>query len=139
MPRYVEGVELTQEGMDAIFTRMGHSNIISGIIYNGEPTIDQDALDKQGFMPVLAGVGSRSDYGHWLMLIKGSGNQYYLFDPLGKTSGENYQHILADQLPEDSNLSVIPNGPDLNKGLCGYWVASVGLRAHAQLNTDSPP
>ncbi|MCK1859524.1 SidE phosphodiesterase domain-containing protein, partial [Legionella pneumophila] len=40
---------------------------------------------------------------------------------------------------EDSNLSVIPNGPDLNKGLCGYWVASVGLRAHAQLNTDSPP
>ncbi|HGH3041771.1 TPA: SidE phosphodiesterase domain-containing protein [Legionella pneumophila] len=139
MPRYVEGVELTQEGMDAIFTRMGHSDIISGIIYNEQPTIDQEALNKQGFMPVLAGVGSRSDSGHWLMLIKGPGKQYYLFDPLGKTSGENYQHILADQLPEDSNLSVIPNGPDLNKGLCGYWVASVGLRAHAQLNTDSPP
>ncbi|ABQ55513.1 TPA: SidE phosphodiesterase domain-containing protein [Legionella pneumophila] len=139
MPRYVEGVELTQEGMDAIFTRMGHSNISSGMIYDGQPIIAQEALDNQGFMPVLAGVGSRSDSGHWLMLIKGPGNQYYLFDPLGKTSGENYQHILADQLPEDSNLSVIPNGPDLNKGLCGYWVASVGLRAHAQLNTDSPP
>ncbi|HHX3464128.1 TPA: SidE phosphodiesterase domain-containing protein [Legionella pneumophila] len=139
MPRYVEGVELTQEGMDAIFTRMGHSNIISGIIYNGEPTIDQDALDKQGFMPVLAGVGSRSDSGHWLMLIKGPGKQYYLFDPLGKTSGEGYQNTLLAQLPGGSNLSVIPNGPDLNKGLCGYWVASVGLRAHAQLNTDSSP
>ncbi|HAT1881178.1 TPA: NAD-dependent ubiquitin ligase [Legionella pneumophila] len=139
MPRYVEGVELTQEGMDAIFTRMGHSNIISGIIYNGEPTIDQEALDKQGFMPVLAGVGSRSDSGHWLMLIKGPGKQYYLFDPLGKTSGEGYQNTLLAQLPGGSNLSVIPNGPDLNKGLCGYWVASVGLRAHAQLNTDSSP
>ncbi|CZH10561.1 TPA: SidE phosphodiesterase domain-containing protein [Legionella pneumophila] len=139
MPRYVEGVELTQEGMDAIFTRMGHSNISSGMIYDGQPIIAQEALDNQGFMPVLAGVGSRSDSGHWLMLIKGPGKQYYLFDPLGKTSGENYQHILADQLPEDSNLSVIPNGPDLNKGLCGYWVASVGLRAHAQLNTDSSP
>ncbi|HCU5990995.1 TPA: SidE phosphodiesterase domain-containing protein [Legionella pneumophila] len=139
MPRYVEGVELTQEGMDAIFTRMGHSNIISGIIYNGDPTIDQDALDKQGFMPVLAGVGSRSDSGHWLMLIKGPGKQYYLFDPLGKTSGEGYQNTLLAQLPGGSNLSVIPNGPDLNKGLCGYWVASVGLRAHAQLNTDSSP
>ncbi|HAT1847709.1 TPA: SidE phosphodiesterase domain-containing protein [Legionella pneumophila] len=139
MPRYVEGVELTQEGMDAIFTRMGHSNIISGIIYNGQPTIDQEALDAQGFMPVLAGVGSRSDSGHWIMLIKGPGKQYYLFDPLGKTSGEGYQNTLLAQLPGGSNLSVIPNGPDLNKGLCGYWVASVGLRAHAQLNTDSPP
>ncbi|HAT8635679.1 TPA: NAD-dependent ubiquitin ligase [Legionella pneumophila] len=139
MPRYVEGVELTQEGMDAIFTRMGHSDIISGIIYNEQPTIDQEALNKQGFMPVLAGVGSRSDSGHWLMLIKGPGKQYYLFDPLGKTSGEGYQNTLLAQLPGGSNLSVIPNGPDLNKGLCGYWVASVGLRAHAQLNTDSPP
>ncbi|HAU1817894.1 TPA: NAD-dependent ubiquitin ligase [Legionella pneumophila] len=139
MPRYVEGVELTQEGMDAIFTRMGHSNISSGMIYDGQPIIAQEALNKQGFMPVLAGVGSRSDSGHWLMLIKGPGKQYYLFDPLGKTSGEGYQNTLLAQLPGGSNLSVIPNGPDLNKGLCGYWVASVGLRAHAQLNTDSPP
>ncbi|MFO2882895.1 SidE phosphodiesterase domain-containing protein, partial [Legionella pneumophila serogroup 1] len=139
MPRYVEGVELTQEGMDAIFTRMGHSDIISGIIYDGKPAINQEALDNQGFMPVLAGVGSGSDSGHWLMLIKGPGKQYYLFDPLGKTSGEGYQNTLLAQLPGGSNLSVIPNGPDLNKGLCGYWVASVGLRAHAQLNTDSSP
>ncbi|HAT5920777.1 TPA: NAD-dependent ubiquitin ligase [Legionella pneumophila subsp. pneumophila] len=139
MPRYVEGVELTQEGMDAIFTRMGHSNISSGMIYDGQPIIAQEALDNQGFMPVLAGVGSRSDSGHWLMLIKGPGKQYYLFDPLGKTSGEGYQNTLLAQLPGGSNLSVIPNGPDLNKGLCGYWVASVGLRAHAQLNTDSSP
>ncbi|CZI39456.1 TPA: NAD-dependent ubiquitin ligase [Legionella pneumophila subsp. pneumophila] len=139
MPRYVEGVELTQEGMDAIFTRMGHSNISSGMVYDGQPIIAQEALDNQGFMPVLAGVGSRSDSGHWLMLIKGPGKQYYLFDPLGKTSGEGYQNTLLAQLPGGSNLSVIPNGPDLNKGLCGYWVASVGLRAHAQLNTDSSP
>ncbi|MFO3150580.1 SidE phosphodiesterase domain-containing protein, partial [Legionella pneumophila serogroup 1] len=118
---------------------IGHSNISSGMIYDWQPIIAQEALDNQGFMPVLAGVGSRSDSGHWLMLIKGPGKQYYLFDPLGKTSGEGYQNTLLAQLPGGSNLSVIPNGPDLNKGLCGYWVASVGLRAHAQLNTDSSP
>lgn len=30
MPKYVEGVELTQEGMHAIFARMGYGNITSG-------------------------------------------------------------------------------------------------------------
>ncbi|HAU1153198.1 TPA: NAD-dependent ubiquitin ligase, partial [Legionella pneumophila] len=53
MPKYVEGVELTQEGMHAIFARMGHGNITSGSIYNGVPTINTVALNNQGFMPVL--------------------------------------------------------------------------------------
>ncbi|HCE5471961.1 TPA: NAD-dependent ubiquitin ligase, partial [Legionella pneumophila] len=132
-------VELTQEGMHAIFARMGHGDITSGSIYNGVPTIDTDALNRQGFMPVLTGVGPRRDSGHWIMLIKGPGNQYFLFDPLGKTSGEGYKNTLLAQLPIASTLSVIPNNPGLNMGLCGYWVASVGLKARAELNKDNPP
>ncbi|MHA3235174.1 SidE phosphodiesterase domain-containing protein [Legionella pneumophila] len=139
MPKYVEGVELTQEGMHAIFARMGYGDITSGSIYNGVPTIDTGALNRQGFMPVLTGVGPHRDSGHWIMLIKGPGNQYYLFDPLGKTSGEGYQNILAAQLPMGSTLSVIPNGSNLNRGLCGYWVASAGLRAQQALNQHNPP
>ncbi|HBD9373169.1 TPA: NAD-dependent ubiquitin ligase [Legionella pneumophila] len=139
MPKYVEGVELTQEGMHAIFARMGYGDITSGSIYNGVPTIDTVALNRQGFMPVLTGVGPHRDSGHWIMLIKGPGNQYYLFDPLGKTSGEGYQNILAAQLPMGSNLSVIPNDSGLNMGLCGYWVASAGLRAQQALNQHNPP
>ncbi|CZI23479.1 Dot/Icm substrate protein [Legionella pneumophila] len=139
MPKYVEGVELTQEGMHAIFARMGYGDITSGSIYNGVPTIDTGALNRQGFMPVLTGVGPHRDSGHWIMLIKGPGNQYYLFDPLGKTSGEGYQNILAAQLPMGYTLSVIPNGSNLNRGLCGYWVASVGLRAQQALNQHNPP
>ncbi|MGX6641426.1 T4SS effector NAD-dependent ubiquitin ligase SdeA [Legionella pneumophila] len=139
MPKYVEGVELTQEGMHAIFARMGYGNITSGSIYNGVPTIDTVALNNQGFMPVLTGVGPHRDSGHWIMLIKGPGNQYYLFDPLGRTSGEGYQNILAAQLPMGSILSVIPNGSGLNMGLCGYWVASAGLRAYQALNQHNPP
>ncbi|HHG8502649.1 TPA: T4SS effector NAD-dependent ubiquitin ligase SdeA [Legionella pneumophila] len=139
MPKYVEGVELTQEGMHAIFARMGYGDITSGSIYNGVPTIDTAALNRQGFMPVLTGVGPHRDSGHWIMLIKGPGNQYYLFDPLGKTSGEGYQNILAAQLPMGSTLSVIPNDSGLNMGLCGYWVASAGLRAHQALNQPIPP
>ncbi|HAT1868712.1 SidE phosphodiesterase domain-containing protein [Legionella pneumophila] len=139
MPKYVEGVELTQEGMHAIFARMGYGDITSGSIYNGVPTIDTGALNRQGFMPVLTGVGPHRDSGHWIMLIKGPGNQYYLFDPLGKASGEGYQNILAAQLPIGSTLSVIPNGSNLNRGLCGYWVASVGLRAQQALNQHNPP
>ncbi|HAT9448093.1 TPA: T4SS effector NAD-dependent ubiquitin ligase SdeA, partial [Legionella pneumophila] len=87
----------------------------------------------------LTGVGPHRDSGHWIMLIKGPGNQYYLFDPLGKTSGEGYQNILAAQLPMGSTLSVIPNDSGLNMGLCGYWVASAGLRAHQALNQPIPP
>ncbi|HAU1529974.1 TPA: NAD-dependent ubiquitin ligase [Legionella pneumophila] len=139
MPKYVEGVELTQEGMHAIFARMGHGDITSGSIYNGVPTIDTEALNRQGFMPVLTGVGPKRDSGHWIMLIKGPGNQYFLFDPLGKTSGEGYKNTLLAQLPIASTLSVIPNEPGLNMGLCGYWVASVGLKARAELNKDNPP
>ncbi|HAT8850812.1 TPA: NAD-dependent ubiquitin ligase, partial [Legionella pneumophila subsp. pneumophila] len=123
----------------AIFARMGHGDITSGSIYNGVPTIDTDALNRQGFMPVLTGVGPRRDSGHWIMLIKGPGNQYFLFDPLGKTSGEGYKNTLLAQLPIASTLSVIPNNPGLNMGLCGYWVASVGLKARAELNKDNPP
>ncbi|HAU2555458.1 TPA: NAD-dependent ubiquitin ligase, partial [Legionella pneumophila] len=85
------------------------------------------------------GVGPRRDSGHWIMLIKGPGNQYFLFDPLGKTSGEGYKNTLLAQLPIASTLSVIPNEPGLNMGLCGYWVASVGLKARAELNKDNPP
>ncbi|HAU1603290.1 TPA: NAD-dependent ubiquitin ligase [Legionella pneumophila] len=139
MPKYVEGVELTQEGMHAIFARMGHGDITSGSIYNGVPTIDTEALNRQGFMPILTGVGPKRDSGHWIMLIKGPGNQYFLFDPLGKTSGEGYKNTLLAQLPIASTLSVIPNDPGLNRGLCGYWVASVGLKARSELNKDNPP
>ncbi|MFO8563028.1 septation initiation protein, partial [Legionella pneumophila serogroup 1] len=117
----------------------GYGDITSGSIYNGVPTIDTAALNRQGFMPVLTGVGPHRDSGHWIMLIKGPGNQYYLFDPLGKTSGEGYQNILAAQLPMGSTLSVIPNDSGLNMGLCGYWVASAGLRAHQALNQPIPP
>ncbi|CZJ27883.1 Dot/Icm substrate protein [Legionella pneumophila] len=92
-----------------------------------------------GFLSVLTGVGPRRDSGHWIMLIKGPGNQYFLFDPLGKTSGEGYKNTLLAQLPIASTLSVIPNNPGLNMGLCGYWVASVGLKARAELNKDNPP
>ena len=137
MPKYVEGVELTQEGMHAIFARMGHA-ITSGKVYNGVPEIDKGALDRQGFMPVLTGVGPNRTSGHWIMLMKGGDNQYYLFDPLGKASGDSYKSILAKQVP-GATLSVIPNAPGLNMGLCGYWVASAGLRAHAALNTVAPP
>ncbi|TIE23223.1 septation initiation protein, partial [Legionella pneumophila] len=105
----------------------------------GRPTINTLALNNQGFMPVLTGVGPHRDSGHWIMLIKGPGNQYYLFDPLGKASGEGYQNILAAQLPMGSTLSVIPNDSGLNMGLCGYWVASAGLRAHQTLNQHNPP
>ncbi|HHW4967293.1 TPA: SidE phosphodiesterase domain-containing protein, partial [Legionella pneumophila] len=58
---------------------------------------------------------------------------------MGKTSGESYQDILTTQLPEGSTLSVIPNDPGLNRRLCGYWVASVGLKARSELNKDNPP
>lgn len=141
MPKYkkvagpnIEGVELTQEGMHAIFARMGYPDITSGTIYNGAPTINTAKLNQQGFMPILTGVGPRQTSGHWIMLIKGQGNNYYLFDPLGKAAGMSYQNILSAQLPGGSQLTVLPNQSGLNMGLCGYWVASAGLRAMAALN-----
>ncbi|WP_165482879.1 SidE phosphodiesterase domain-containing protein, partial [Legionella gratiana] len=138
MPEYVHGVELTQAGMHAIFERMGQ-DITSGIIYNGNPDVRVDKLDQQGFMPILTGVNPTQESGHWIMLIKGQGNQYYLFDPLGEGSGKGYQKILAKKLPEGATLSVIPNDPGFNMGLCGYWVASAGVRAHTALTGDNPP
>ncbi|KTD66610.1 hypothetical protein Lsan_0555 [Legionella santicrucis] len=138
MPEYVKGVELTQDGMRAIFERMGR-NITSGIIYNGNPSIRIDVLDQQGFMPILTAVSPTQESGHWIMLIKGQGNQYYLFDPLGEDSGKGYKNILSRKLPQDTTLSVIPNGAGLNMGLCGYWVASAGVRAHTVLTGDNPP
>ncbi|WP_238584447.1 SidE phosphodiesterase domain-containing protein, partial [Legionella gratiana] len=140
MPGYVQGVELTQDGMHAIFERMGQ-DITSGIIYNGNPDIRFDKLDQQGFMPILTGVSPTQESGHWIMLIKGKDNQYYLFDPLGEDSGKGYQTILTRKrkLPEGATLSVIPNGTGLNMGLCGYWVASAGVRARTALIGDNPP
>ncbi|KTD06697.1 Dot/Icm substrate SidE [Legionella gratiana] len=138
MPEYVQGLELTQDGMRAIFERMGQ-DITSGIIYNGNPDIRVDVLNQQGFMPILTGVSPTQESGHWIMLIKGQGNQYYLFDPLGEGSGKGYQKILAKKLLEGATLSVIPNGPGFNMGLCGYWVASAGVRAHTALTGDNPP
>ncbi|HBD7398283.1 SidE phosphodiesterase domain-containing protein [Legionella longbeachae] len=138
MPEYIKGVELTQDGMRAIFDRMGR-NITSGIIYNGNPDIRVDVLDQQGFMPILTAVSPTQESGHWIMLIKGSGNHYYLFDPLGEDSGKGYQNILARKLPQNAQLSVIPNSPRLNMGLCGYWVASAGVRAHTALTGENPP
>ncbi len=135
MPTNVEGVELTQGGMHALFARMGHNAIQSGLIYNGNIEIDKAALDAQGFMPILTGVGKRASSGHWIMMIKGPNDQYYLFDPLGGNSGEHYKAALRARFP---NLSVIPNGAGLNMGLCGYWVASAGLRARAALNQQPP-
>lgn len=140
MPEYVEEVELTQSGMHAIFKRMGYEDITSGSIYNGNPTIVVDKLNEQGFMPVLTGVGPKQTYGHWIMLLKGKeDNQYFLFDPLGQASGKGYQSILAKQLPPTATLTVIPNEPGLNKGLCGYWIASAGLRARKKLIGEHPP
>ncbi|WP_115703415.1 SidE phosphodiesterase domain-containing protein [Legionella sainthelensi] len=138
MPKYVKDVELTQDGMRAIFERMGQ-DITSGIIYNGNPDIRVDVLNQQGFMPILTGVSPTQESGHWIMLIKGQGNHYYLFDPLGEDSGNGYKNILSRKLPEDATLSVIPNGAGLNMGLCGYWVASAGVRAHTALTGDNPP
>ncbi|KTC86225.1 hypothetical protein Lcin_1685 [Legionella cincinnatiensis] len=138
MPKYVKEVELTQEGMRAIFERMGQ-DITSGIIYNGNPDIRVDVLNQQGFMPILTGVSPTQESGHWIMLIKGQGNHYYLFDPLGEGSGKGYKNILAKKLPQGATLSVIPNGTGLNMGLCGYWVASAGVRAHTALTGDNPP
>lgn len=140
MPEYVQGVELTQDGMHAIFQRMGYGTITSGSIYNGKPTIRVDKLNEQGVMPVLTGVGPQQTSGHWIMLIKGKEpNQFFLFDPLGQSSGTGYQSILATQLPQGATLSVIPNEPGLNMGLCGYWVASAGLRARQALMGAEPP
>ncbi|WP_115711424.1 SidE phosphodiesterase domain-containing protein [Legionella sainthelensi] len=138
MPKYVKGVELTQEGMRAIFERMGQ-NITSGMIYNGNPDIRVDVLNQQGLMPILTGVSPTQESGHWIMLIKGQGNHYYLFDPLGESSGKGYKNILARKLPENATLSVIPNDAGFNMGLCGYWIASAGVRAHTALTGDNPP
>ncbi|QEY50411.1 SidE phosphodiesterase domain-containing protein [Legionella longbeachae] len=138
MPKYVKGVELTQDGMRAIFERMG-KDITSGIIYNGNPDIRVDVLNQQGFMPILTGVSPTQESGHWIMLIKGQDNNYYLFDPLGEGSGNGYKNILSRKLPQDATLSVIPNGSGYNMGLCGYWVASAGVRAHTALTGDNPP
>ncbi len=137
MPKFIEGVELTQEGMHAIFQRMGH-DITSGCIYNGQPDVDKAALDRQGFMPILASVGPKQNSGHWIMLIKGPGTDYYLYDPLGQVSGTYYQNFLARKV-HPGTLRVIPNEPGLNMGLCGYWVASAGLRAHAALQQPLAP
>ncbi|KTD24966.1 Sid related protein [Legionella lansingensis] len=131
---HVEDLELTQSGMHALFARMGYPGITSGSVYNGMPTIDIEALNRQGFMPVLTNVGQRNVTGHWIMLIHGRGNQYYLFDPLGQVSGMSNHDILAPQLPRDAALSIIPNGEGLNGGLCGYWIASVGLRVYTAIN-----
>ncbi|KTD66612.1 hypothetical protein Lsan_0557 [Legionella santicrucis] len=138
MPKYVKEVELTQDGMRAIFERMGR-DITSGIIYNGNPDIRVDVLNQQGFMPILTGVSPTQESGHWIMLIKGQGNQYYLFDPLGEGSGKGYKNILSRKLPQDATLSVIPNDAGFNMGLCGYWVASAGVRAYTALTGDNPP
>ncbi|HBD7397249.1 SidE phosphodiesterase domain-containing protein [Legionella longbeachae] len=138
MPEFVQGVELTQDGMRAIFERMGQ-DVTSGIIYNGNPDIRIDVLNQQGFMPILTGVSPTQESGHWIMLIKGQDNQYFLFDPLGEGSGKSYQNILARKLPPGAAISVIPNEAGLNRGLCGYWVASAGVRAHRTLTGDNPP
>ncbi|ARB92352.1 SidE phosphodiesterase domain-containing protein [Legionella longbeachae] len=138
MPKYVKDVELTQDGMHAIFERLGQ-DITSGIIYNGNPDIQVEILNQQGFMPILTGVSPTQESGHWIMLIKGQGNNYYLFDPLGEGSGNGYKNILSRKLPQDATLSVIPNSSGYNMGLCGYWVASAGVRAHTALTGHNPP
>ncbi|KTD55483.1 Sid related protein [Legionella sainthelensi] len=136
---YVEEMELTQSGMHALFARMGYPEIISGSIYNGNPTLNLDALKRQGFMPILTDVGQRNVSGHWIMLMHGHGNRYFIFDPLGQSSGKNYVDCLTSHLPKGAKLSVIPNAEGLNRGLCGYWVASTGLRAYAALNQTASP
>ncbi|KTD11880.1 Sid related protein [Legionella gratiana] len=136
---YVEEMELTQSGMHALFDRMGYPGIVSGSIYNGAPTLNLDALNQQGFMPILTDVGQRRVSGHWIMLMHGHGNEYFIFDPLGQASGKNYVDSLASQLPHRAKLYVIPNAEGLNRGLCGYWVASTGLRAFAALNQTKSP
>lgn len=134
---YVEEMELTQSGMHAVFVQMGYPDMMSGSIYDGKPTLNLDALNHQGFMPILADVGQKRISGHWIMLIHGHDNEYFIFDPVGAVSGKNYVDALASQLPRGARLSVIPNEVGFNRGLCGYWVASIGLRAHAALTTLS--
>ncbi|MDW9167797.1 trypsin-like peptidase domain-containing protein [Legionella pneumophila serogroup 7] len=136
---YVEEMELTQSGMHALFARMGYSEMVSASIYNGNLTLNLDALNRQGFMPVLTDVGESKVSGHWIMLIRGRDNQYFIFDPIGQTSGNKYVTSLASQLPTGATLSVIPNAEGFNRGLCGYWVASTGIRAYAALNQATPP
>lgn len=136
---YVEEMELTQSGMHALFARMGYPEMISASIYNDNLTLNLEALNRQGFMPVLTEVGQNKVSGHWIMLIHGRDNQYFIFDPIGQTSGNRYASSLASQLPTGATLSVIPNAEGSNRGLCGYWVASTGIRAHKALNRTSPP
>lgn len=136
---YVEEMELTQSGMHALFAHMGYSEMVSASIYNGNLTLNLDALNRQGFMPVLTDVGESKVSGHWIMLIHGRDNQYFIFDPIGQTSGNKYVTSLASQLPTGATLSVIPNAEGFNRGLCGYWVASTGIRAYAALNQATPP
>jgi effector protein SdeA len=134
--KYTHNYELTQAGIHALFKRMGYADITSGTIYNRQVEINNEKLEEQGFMPILTGVGPDQTSGHWIMLIKGKNNNYYLFDPLGKNSGEHYTNMLANQLPAEAKLSVIPNCEGLNKGLCGYWVASAGIRAFEDLSKE---
>ncbi len=137
--QFVEEMELTQSGMHALFVQMGYPAMISGSIYDGKPTLNLDALNRQGFMPILADVGQNKVSGHWIMLIPGRNNEYFIFDPVGAASGITYVHSLASQLPKGATLSVIPNVYGYNRGLCGYWVASIGLKIHEQLNQASLP
>ena len=133
----IDGVDLTKAGMKSILTRMGHPDITLGSINNGVVDVDIDALNKQGFMPILAGLGSTQNSGHWMMLIKGENDEYYLYDPLGEESAKKYFNKLEDHLHVRYNLSIIPTQPDSSMGLCGYWVASAGLRACKALNPET--
>ena len=132
----IKGLELTTKGMQEIFARMGHPDISTGSILNGVVTADIEKLNTQGFMPVLTSVDTAADSGHWMMLIKGENDEYYLFDPLGEESARNYYEALENHLYVRYNLSIIPTPPDLSMGLCGYWVASAGLRACKALNPE---
>jgi hypothetical protein len=134
----VEGFELTEPGMSALFAQMGYPNITTGSIYKGSPIFSISDLEQQGFMP-LSNFYQKGFSGHWIMLIKGKGNSYHLFDPLGEISGSKYVTAIKEFLPADATLDVIPIQAGIHAGLMGYWVASAGMRARNELIKEKPP
>ena len=135
----INGYELTKVGMKALFNQMGYPDAATGEIVDKNVTFEADKLESQGFMPLLTNTGSSKDSGHWMMLVKGPDNKYFLYDPLGQASGTSFKKSLLAKLPPDATLDVIPVEPGLHKGMTGYWVASAGVKAHKDMNGMPAP
>ncbi len=133
----VNGYELTKVGMQSLFTQMGYADIGVGEMIARDVDFDASKLARQGFMPIHANSGRPpQDEGHWIMLLKGNGNHYFLFDPMGAESADHYRRALHATLPPGASLVVIPTTPGLHHGFTGYWLASAGMRAQQLLQQD---